>query len=128
MVAAGSLEGVRMIDNPMAVVDAPVEVAKARERADDEGLRDRRVLVAEDNPTNRVLVMGMLKKARMRATAVEKGKFAADTALGARDRFEPLGLILMDVQMPVIGGHEATGLLRQKGYTGPTVALTAHAM
>jgi PAS domain S-box-containing protein len=87
-----------------------------------------KVLVAEDNPVNRTLLVKLLEKLGHAAAAVEDGKEAL-AALGK----ESFDAVLMDVQMPVMDGVEATRAIR--GSTSgnfdpeiPVIAVTAHAM
>ncbi|MEM1417348.1 MAG: ATP-binding protein [Myxococcota bacterium] len=88
----------------------------------------RRVLVAEDNAVNQVLVRQMLAKLGLEATVVENGRLAVETQ--ARD---PHDLVLMDLQMPEMDGIAATEALREAERRDglrpvPIVALTAHAL
>ncbi|MFK7789976.1 MAG: ATP-binding protein [Phycisphaeraceae bacterium] len=87
-----------------------------------------RVLVAEDGPDNQRLIIHHLKKMGMAVELCENGKDAMDKAIEQHDAGMPFDVILMDMQMPVMDGYTATQKLRQKGYTSPIVALTAHAM
>jgi CheY-like chemotaxis protein len=87
-----------------------------------------RVLVAEDVAVNRKLVVMILAKAGMEAAEAENGQVAYELALGARDRGEPFDAILMDMQMPVLDGYEATSRLRAEGYAHAIIALTSHSM
>ena len=85
------------------------------------------ILLAEDQLVNILFVRRILDKIGHRLTVVEDG----DQALG-RWQAEPFELILMDVQMPVLDGVEATRIIReqeqQSGKHIPIIALTAHAM
>ena len=101
--------------------------SKEMQRSPDRSSKPLRVLVAEDNPTNQALVAALLKQKGHRVTMVGNGRLAADRAV-----LEPFDLILMDVQMPEMGGLEATELIRDYERTAgghvPIVALTARAM
>ncbi len=87
-----------------------------------------RILLAEDNITNQQVALGLLKKLGLRADAVANGA----EVLEALESI-PYDLILMDVQMPVMDGLEATRQIRNSVFSAnnpliPIVAMTAHAM
>jgi CheY-like chemotaxis protein len=64
----------------------------------------------------------------METSIATNGVEAIDLALASRHSGDPFHLVLMDMQMPELDGYEATRRLRQEGWRGPIVALTAHAM
>jgi CheY-like chemotaxis protein len=88
------------------------------------------VLVAEDNPVNRMVIKGLLGKLNIKPEFAENGREAVDMVLhGSR----PFDLILMDCEMPEMDGFEATRSIRDiEHHSGrkpiPIVALTAHAL
>lgn len=86
-------------------------------------LRGTRILVVEDAPDNQVLLSRLLKHAGATVDVAGDGYSGMDRALtGAFD------VVLMDIQMPGIDGHETTSRLRALGFRPPIIALTAHAM
>ena len=87
-----------------------------------------RILLAEDGPDNQRLISFMLRKAGAEVVVADDGQQALATALAARAGGQPFDVILMDMQMPVMDGYEATRQLRSAGYTGAIIALTAHAL
>ena len=87
-----------------------------------------RFLLVEDNETNRFIIQRLLEKAGASISSAANGKIAVDKALEAMEQGKPFDVILMDMQMPIMDGYEATRLLRRSNYTGPIIALTAHAM
>ncbi len=91
-------------------------------------LQGVRVLLAEDAPDNQRLIGHHLRAAGAEVTLAENGKIAIEAAMQQRENRTPFDVIFMDMQMPEMDGYTATSLLRERRYTGPIVALTAHAM
>jgi PAS domain S-box-containing protein len=85
-----------------------------------EGLR---VLLVEDSPDNRTLVATFLLRTGAIVEMAEDGVIGYEKALGSH-----FDVVLMDIQMPRMDGHETMRRLREKGFSRPIIALTAHAM
>ena len=81
------------------------------------------VLLAEDNLVNQKLAVSLLEKWGHRVTVAENGQLAVDQV-----RERPFDVILMDWQMPVMGGLEATRMIRAMGCRTRIIAMTANAM
>jgi signal transduction histidine kinase/FixJ family two-component response regulator len=127
-VATGPLDGVRMIDDAEAAADDRQTATSATAPAGEPRLDGCRVLVAEDGPDNQRLIAHILGRAGSTVTVVENGELALHAVEDKQDAGHPFHVVLMDMQMPVMDGYEATRLLRARGYAGVIMALTAHAM
>lgn len=86
-----------------------------------------RILYVEDAIDNQRLVTLMLSRAGIEVTIAENGKIGMDMAL-EHEAANGFDVILMDMQMPVMDGYDATRRLRDAGFTKPIIAITAHAM
>ena len=116
----GPLDGVQMLDpDRLALHGQNVEV--------DTGsvwqFPDTRVLVVDDGKQNRALVRLVLEQAGIAVEEAENGQIAVDKASEAA-----FDVILMDINMPVMDGFSALGILRERGSQIPILALTADVM
>jgi PAS domain S-box-containing protein len=125
-IETGPLEGVRMCEpaGQSALVRSAPCAASPRFPEN----VSCRILLAEDAPDIQRLVSFLLRKAGAEVEVVENGQLAVDAALRGTGAARPFDLVLMDMQMPVMDGYQATERLRARGYRGRIVALTAHAM
>ena len=122
----GPLEGISMTEElPGQMVEPPSPAVPADKSEEDLHCR---VLLVEDGLDNQRLIRHFLGKAGADVTVAENGELAVNEVLTAAKMEHPFDVILMDMQMPVMDGYTATQSLRERGYSGPIVALTAHAM
>jgi len=104
----------------------PVKVGENSEAAAADAKKVR-ILLAEDQPINRKIVIGLLKRYDWQIISAENGEEAVQKYTN-----EHFDLVLMDVQMPKVDGFEATRQIRKmeeiSGIRIPIIAMTAHAM
>jgi signal transduction histidine kinase/CheY-like chemotaxis protein/HPt (histidine-containing phosphotransfer) domain-containing protein len=113
---------------PLPAVPLPSQPsAPAAPLAGDGGQTSQRLLLVEDNVVNQRVASGLLARRGHHVTVAANGAVALDML--ERERFDT---VLMDVQMPVMGGLEATAAIRKReqdtGRHVRIVAMTAHAM
>ncbi len=120
-VSIGDVQQLTFINEPREVTH--IEKAAAETTSQSIPQLNGHILLAEDSPDIQNLVKFVVKKTGAKITVVDNGKKAVEQALA-----NEYDLILMDMQMPEMGGIEATNWLRNAGYASPIVALTANAM
>jgi signal transduction histidine kinase/CheY-like chemotaxis protein len=131
----GTLERVPLIEAPEGFQPrergpAPPKPAKSTKPAEFElitGLSGR-LLLAEDTADVRAFLESVLRKAGLEVETAEDGEVAFEKAIAAWEMGQPFDAVLMDMQMPVLNGFDATAKLRGKGYQGPIIAITSHAL
>ncbi|MFK4706499.1 PAS domain S-box-containing protein [Roseateles asaccharophilus] len=115
---------------PLPGAPAPMAHQPRESRAAPDALQGRRVLIAEDHPVNMLIAVAQLEQWGMEVAQASDGRQAIEAVLAAASVGKPFDVVLMDVQMPVMGGHDATRELRRH-FTSeqlPIVALTAAAL
>ena len=118
-VATGDLSGVSILEKPPQDTIGDV-IPQESDMSDLTGLN---ILLVEDGDTNRKLLRVTLTRGGASVATAENGKIALHLATE-----QDFDVILMDMQMPVMDGYTATRILRERGFTKPIIALTAHAM
>jgi len=117
----------QLLDTVLAALAPEPEPAATRApRAEPQPTPSARILVAEDNPVNQQLARAMLLRLGYQTDVAGNGQEAVDSVMSV-----PYDLVLMDCQMPVMDGFEATRIIREREGTSHhthIIAVTANAM
>jgi signal transduction histidine kinase/DNA-binding response OmpR family regulator/HAMP domain-containing protein len=118
-----------MLVDTLVTLFAPAAGETAQAAADDPHaarLAGARILLAEDNEINQQIAVELLEGVGARVTVANNGREAVERLLREPDAYD---LVLMDLQMPEMGGYEATAKIRSEARIAklPIIAMTAHA-
>jgi CheY-like chemotaxis protein len=91
-------------------------------------LKGRLVLMVEDNPVNMLIAVALLERWGVVVEQAGDGRQALEAVQRAARAGRPFDAVLMDVQMPLMSGYEATRAMRRAGVQLPVIALTAAAL
>ena len=110
---------------PVIEADAALVVSDRRCNSENVRFKNQKILLVEDNKVNQQIAISLLTEIGLNITVAENGLEALQKL-----QFDKFDLVLMDLQMPVMGGVEATRKIRAlpTDYADiPIVAMTAHA-
>ncbi|MDR1963849.1 MAG: response regulator [Planctomycetaceae bacterium] len=120
---------VNLFPQPDLEVAQPVKtVAPEQEPPQDRPLKNARILLVEDMVINQVVISTQLRNAGAKVEIAGNGELGIQKVTQDIDNGLFFDIILMDMQMPVMDGYDATALLRSQGYNRPIIAITAHAL
>lgn len=114
---------------PLPGTATPIST-QLREARDNQDLQGLRVLMVEDNPVNMMIAVALLEQWGLEVSQASDGAQAVEAINAQASMGKPFDAVLMDVQMPVMSGHEATRQIRRRfsAEALPIVALTAAAL
>jgi signal transduction histidine kinase/FixJ family two-component response regulator len=115
------------------IFEIPVEVVEKSENIENsknllkniKKLEQNNILLVEDNLTNQEILVNLLSQAKLNIDIASNGQEAVNMFEQNKDKYS---LIFMDLQMPIMGGIEATKIIRKMDNNIPIIAVTANAM
>ncbi|MFG0332831.1 MAG: ATP-binding protein, partial [Maioricimonas sp. JB049] len=119
----GPVDDLSVVDGNDAYELAELQVGQSATRLD-----GRRVLVVDDRRDIQLLAKHFLIEAGAEVVTAENGQEAVDLAARENANSHRIDVVVMDMQMPVLDGFEATKTLRERGFDRPVIAVTAGAM